>query len=208
MLLDHWAILYNHLFVILDLTTPASIIPMATVLDLNYRLECESNLNWTSTQERAVSKDYPFSDLLDETAEQFVVRVYLQCLWLPDVIAPLHILVPSLLRVKAVPSSQFSDANPHPLHLYIDPLLLTSRASANKYHLELPQILADGGGAGEIEEAMMYFALNYERTDGEGEAMGLNGTGKEGQWFNESWKKQWLDRLERRELVQRSGSSE
>jgi hypothetical protein len=47
----------------------------------------------------------------------------------------------------------------------------------------LPQILSDGGGAGEIEENMMSFALNYEP------------------WIDEGWRKGWLERMERREYV-------
>jgi hypothetical protein len=73
------------------------------------------------------------------------------------------------------------DTTPHPLHALLDPILLTARASANKYHVKLPRILSDGGGAREIEETIMWFALNYERT-GSGEA---NGGDNEGPWKNE-----------------------
>ena len=113
---------------------------------------------------------------------------------------PLNAFVPSLLRINIASSSQCSDVTPHVLHTHLDPLLLTSRASANKYHFELPQILQDGGGAGEIEETMMWFALSYERIeDDDHDSMRLDGTGKQVSWLNERWRKQWLDRLERRE---------
>ena len=95
---------------------------------------------------------------------------------------PLHLLVPSLFRVNP-PSSA---AHQHPLRTLLTPLLLTPRAATRKYHVELPEILVQGGGAGEIEESMMWFALSFEKV---GEDAG----------DDEKWKAQWLERLERRE---------
>jgi hypothetical protein len=95
---------------------------------------------------------------------------------------PLHLLVPSLLRVNA-PSST---VHQHPLRTLLIPLLLTPRAATRKYHVELPEILVQGCGAGEIEESMMWFALGYEKV---GEDVG----------DDEKWRAQWLERLERRE---------
>jgi len=40
---------------------------------------------WTPVQEKSIFRDYPFPDLSNESAEQFVVRSYLQFLWLPEV---------------------------------------------------------------------------------------------------------------------------
>jgi len=65
---------------------------------------------------------------------------------------PLHLLVPALRRINP-PSS--SVAQPHPMHAFLEPLLLTPRNISNKYHTELPQIPADGGGAGEMEETVV-----------------------------------------------------
>jgi hypothetical protein len=115
---------------------------------------------------------------------------------------PLHLLVPSMVRVNVASSSQSVPTTPHPLHALLDQLLLSVRSSSNKYHIELPQILSDGGGAGEIEESMMWFALNYEKVDGDEDRTRLNSaTHAEGPWVDEAWRKRWLERMERREYV-------
>src|ERR1700728_4864616 len=72
---------------------------------------------------------------------------------------PLHLLIPLLLHVNA----PLSVVHQHPLHTLLSPLLLTPRAATCKYHLELPEILVQGGGVGEIEESMMWFALSFEK---------------------------------------------
>src|ERR1700722_73686 len=54
-----------------------SILPRALCL--------EPRLKWTAAQEKSIFHDYPFPDLSNESAEQFVVRSYLQFLWLPEV---------------------------------------------------------------------------------------------------------------------------
>ncbi|KAG0701499.1 hypothetical protein DFH29DRAFT_926188, partial [Suillus ampliporus] len=66
-----------------------------------------------------------------------------------------------LLSLPMTPSHN----HPHPLHAFIEPLLLSLRSAANKYHNELPQILADRSGPGEAEESMVWYALGYEMTD-------------------------------------------
>lgn len=112
---------------------------------------------------------------------------------------PLNLFIPSLLRVKVASSSQPSAASPHPLHDLLEPLLLTARATSNKYHVELPQILVDGGGAGEVEETMMWFALNYEKADDDDPTRSAQQA--DGPWVDEKWRSKWLDRMERREYV-------
>lgn len=115
---------------------------------------------------------------------------------------PLCLLVPSMLRVNVASSSQPIPTTPHPLHSFLDQLLLSPRSTSNKYHIELPQILSDGGGAGEMEESMMWFALNYEKTGQDEDHTRLSGTThSEGPWIDENWRKRWLERMERRECV-------
>ena len=80
----------------------------------------------------------------------------------------------------------------------MEPLLHTVRSATNKYHVELPQILADGGGAGEMEECMMWYALNHEKGDDAENGMYVNGSDL---WTNDKWRSKWLERLERREYV-------
>jgi hypothetical protein len=91
---------------------------------------------------------------------------------------PLHLLVPSLQRVSppasstsdsGLPSTSSSSASlpnvpgPHPLHAPLDEILLTSSSVTTKYQKELPQILIQGGGAGEMEETMMWYAVSHEK---------------------------------------------
>ncbi|KIK99522.1 hypothetical protein PAXRUDRAFT_505892 [Paxillus rubicundulus Ve08.2h10] len=156
-----------------------------------------SSAKWTATQEKTINREYPFTDIHHESPDQFVVRTYLQFLWLPESIMPLHLLVPSLRRVQDVPSR--APDVPHPLHALLDPLLLSARSSAAKYHVELPQILADNGGAGEAEESMMWFASNYEKmgTDEE-EAEGAHS--EDAVMMEEKSRNKWLERLEQREV--------
>lgn len=110
---------------------------------------------------------------------------------------PLTLLIRSLLRVNVASSSQ---PTTHPLHVLISSLLLTSRSSANKYHSDLPQLLSDGGGDGEIEETMMWYALSYEKADeSEGQSRPGSIEHAEELWMNEKWRAKWLERMERRE---------
>ncbi|KAG6877131.1 hypothetical protein C0993_010083 [Termitomyces sp. T159_Od127] len=107
-------------------------------------------------------------------------------------IMPLNLLVPSLLRVTA------GHAEPHPLHSHLKPLLQTARTASLKYRVELPQILSNGGGAGEIEETMMWYALSYEKADDD---LWTRTTDlREGPWEDEKWRTRWLERMERREF--------
>ena len=109
---------------------------------------------------------------------------------------PLHLLVPSLQRVNA---SSTSDAFIHPMHAFLAPLLLTARSSANKYRTELPQILIDGGGAGEMEETMMWYALTHEKADEE--TQNSLPESADGPWVIPKWRQKYLERMERREYV-------
>lgn len=109
---------------------------------------------------------------------------------------PLSLFVPAIAGASATlspPSS--SPSSLHPLHALLDPLIMPPRAASNKYYVDLPQILADGGGAGEIEENMMWFALSFEKTEG----LGQGGEGEPEPWRDEQWRKTWLERMERRE---------
>lgn len=115
----------------------------------------------------------------------------------PQSIMPLQLLVPSLNRVSCA-----STSHPllHPLHGLLERLLLTPRACSAKYQVELSQILSDGGGAGEIEETVMWYALNNEKRDAEDERARPAGvTHDDGPWVDEKWKRKWLARMEKRE---------
>lgn len=96
--------------------------------------------------------------------------------------------MPSMLRVH---TQADNTTTPHPLHSLLERLLLTTRAVTNKYHVELPYILANGGGEGEEEESVMWFAVTHEKSENE----------EEEPWLNESWRSKWMERMERRESV-------
>ncbi|KAH7906518.1 hypothetical protein BJ138DRAFT_1117498 [Hygrophoropsis aurantiaca] len=184
---------------------------------LPFPLYTTPRVKWTTTQEKTINREYPFTLLgegVQETPDQYVVRTYLQFLWLPESIMPLSLLIPSFRRVspnETHPSAQGDHpetyARPHPLHALLQPLFLSVRTSAAKYHTELPQILANNGGAGEIEEGMMWFASAYEKFEDKdsddkggvnGAGMGMNDDLKED--AEERWRRKWLERLERREI--------
>lgn len=81
----------------------------------------------------------------------------------------------------------------------MDPLLLSVRSVATKYHTELPQILAQDGGEGDPEESMMWYALSYEMGEpGEGSTSVNN---EDAILLEEKSRNLWLERLERREWV-------
>jgi hypothetical protein len=104
---------------------------------------------------------------------------------------PLHLLGPSLRRVHAPSTSTV-----HPLHALLDSLLLTTGSTTKKYREELPKILMNGGGAGEMEETMMWYAVSHEKAEEEDWTRAAN---DDGPWVDEKWRKNWLDRMERRE---------
>ncbi|KAF4569907.1 hypothetical protein EYR40_008887 [Pleurotus pulmonarius] len=162
---------------------------MATIEKEYHLRQSSKSQNWTANQEKSISKDFPFSDIALETPDQYVARMYLQFLWLPESIVPLELLIPAIQRVQVA-----STSTQHPLHALLEPLLLTPRSVRNKYHVELLQILADNGGAGEIEETMMWYVLNYEKFDHITES-------DDGGRASDTWRKKWLIRMERREYV-------
>ncbi|KAF9469588.1 hypothetical protein BDZ94DRAFT_1303288 [Collybia nuda] len=163
------------------------------LIALHHDLESSQRVGWTQTQEKTLA-EYPFVRE-EETNEQYVARTYLQFLWLPESIMPLNVLVPSFLRVGPL---AMPNETPHPLHEFLKPLLLTARSASNKYHVELPQILEDGGGAGEIEETMMWYALNHEQADDE--LWAQTSAAGEGPWVDATWRTKWIERMERREF--------
>ncbi|PBK66903.1 hypothetical protein ARMSODRAFT_938608 [Armillaria solidipes] len=171
---------------------------MTEISSFAFRL-APSQVNWSESHAKTLSKDYPFTDIANETPDMYVQRTYLQFLWLPESIMPLTLLIPSLLRVNIASSSQ---PTTHPLHVLISSLLLTSRSAANKYHTDLPQLLSDGGGDGEIEETMMWYALSYEKADeSEGQSRPGSVERAEELWMSEKWRDKWLERMERREVL-------
>ena len=107
---------------------------------------------------------------------------------------PLNLLSLSLRRVHAPSTSTV-----HPLHALLDPLLLTTGSTTKKYREELPKILINGGGAGEMEETMMWYAVSHEKAEEEDRTRSVTSANDDGPWVDEKWRKNWLDRMERRE---------
>jgi hypothetical protein len=134
-----------------------------------------------------------------ENWSEFVIRRYLEALWLPEVSYRPQLLVGTLLTsrqslinltllvssLRQVPSHSIPDS--------IFPLLKSARETQNKYHQELPKILAEQGGGGEVEESMMWYAWSHEKYAA---PEGVDAEEHERQWRNK-----WLDKLEKRESV-------
>ena len=115
---------------------------------------------------------------------------------------PLSLFVPAIASAStaATLSSTPSPSLLHPLHALLEPLIMAPRAASNKYHIDLLQILTDGGGAGEIEENMMWFTLSFEKYEGIAGLSRESKTEEESEpWRDEKWRKAWLERMERRE---------
>ncbi|KAJ3750912.1 hypothetical protein DFH05DRAFT_1567457 [Lentinula detonsa] len=174
-------------------------------------IDLKPRIKWSTSQEKSVNREYPFTDLNNETPEQFVVRNYLQFLWLPESLMPLDLLVASLRRVQVASTSTDSLSSPHPLHALLDPILLTARTAANKYQTELPRILDNSGGAGEIEETMMWFVLSSEKPHesqherertrtNTGSSVSSAQSVESPVWLDEKWRASWIRRMERREV--------
>ena len=94
----------------------------------------------------------------------------------------LNLFIPSIQRVKYALSSSATAS--HPLHAILSPLLQTTRTTADKYRTDLPKILFDGAGTGDIEESMILYAFHHQ-------------IGSEDS--DEQWREKWLERMEHRE---------
>ena len=76
-------------------------------------------------------------------------------------------------------------------------LFLTSRQCSEKYQRSIPELLSSGNPEepNDFEQSVMWFAFKNDKPPGES-IFGGDEEEKE-----EKWKKDWLDRMERRELV-------
>ena len=95
------------------------------------------------------------------------------------------------------------------MHASLKPLLLTTLLVSKKYHTELAQILTNSGGAGEMEETMMWYVVEHEKPIEDDSQRFSSGSsphkhgegGNDGPWINEAWRKKYLERMEKREYV-------
>ena len=79
----------------------------------------------------------------------------------------------------------------------LESLFLTSRQCSEKYHRLVPEILNTGNSdaPNDFEQGMMWFAFKNDKPPDE------SGYGDNEEEKEEKWKKDWLDRMERRESV-------
>ncbi|KAF9509966.1 hypothetical protein BS47DRAFT_108863 [Hydnum rufescens UP504] len=153
---------------------------------LPYKLSSECPAPWPATMTFPVASSYPFlTASSDDSPNDFVVRCYLETLWLPEAICSLHHLVPSLRRV-----APDSPTSPHPLPPLVTPLLLTVRDITVKYRVDLPRVIQAGEGDGQLDDAIMSFSWAHERRDDTRDG-----------GDDDKWTKRWLQRLERRETL-------
>ncbi|KAI0354521.1 hypothetical protein OH77DRAFT_1481911 [Trametes cingulata] len=163
-----------------------------------YELPTNPAVKWLATQERNINKELPYPDSATETPEEYVSRTYLQFLWLPQSIMPLQFLIPALLRVAKAPSSPSTSQSPtvHPLHALLKPILLTSRASSQKYHTRISQFLAEETDPADTEEEYICYAYQKDKLADADEAR----DGEDEDEAQERLKHAWLERMERREV--------
>ena len=55
------------------------------LLSLPYTLEETCPIPWSTSAESQLHGDYPSADIKEETEQEFVIRRYLETLWLPEV---------------------------------------------------------------------------------------------------------------------------
>ncbi|GJJ15806.1 hypothetical protein Clacol_010084 [Clathrus columnatus] len=118
-----------------------------------------------------------------ETLEEYIIKRYLETLWLPESITSFPHFIKDLRRIIIPP-----DIDPREL---FKPLLLPVDAIRGKYHVQLSRVLQDEGREGEIEETMMWFAYRnegYHRETEEG-----------GEVQVETARKEWLTKMEYQE---------
>ncbi|KAJ3005393.1 hypothetical protein NUW54_g4357 [Trametes sanguinea] len=111
---------------------------------------------------------------------------------------PLQFLIPSLLRIAyASPASPSTSHTlvPHPLHSLLQAILLTSRASAQKYHSRIPQLLAEENEPADAEEEYMWYAYHKDKS-----ADVERQEGQDEYEMHERLKTAWLEKMERREV--------
>jgi hypothetical protein len=52
---------------------------------LHHSLDFTLPIRWSANQENTLRRDYPFANPTQEEDDQYVIRTYLQFLWLPEV---------------------------------------------------------------------------------------------------------------------------
>ncbi|KAI0643415.1 DNA replication regulator SLD3-domain-containing protein [Trametes meyenii] len=107
-----------------------------------------------------------------------------------------------MLRVELDSSSSPSTSQtppPHPLHSLLKPVLLTSRASSQKYHSRIAQLLVEEDDPADAEEEYVWYAYHKDKiADTDADAGGQDG--QDEHETHERLKVAWLERMERREV--------
>ncbi|KAF9653575.1 hypothetical protein BDM02DRAFT_3257668 [Thelephora ganbajun] len=161
-------------------------------ITIMYSLPTVCPVKWTATQERSILRGYPnVAGPSTANLQPNAVKIlYLQFLWLPESLMSLQRLHLSLRRL--IPPT-----SPDPTLLAdLESLFLTSRQCSEKYQHLIPEVLntANPDELIDFEQSVMWFAFKNDKPPDES-AFGDNEEEKE-----EKWKKDWLDRMERREV--------
>ena len=80
------------------------------------------------------------------------------------------------------------------MHTFLEPLPLTPRHTSSKYYAEFLQILADRGGAGEMEETMWYAVIHEKAGDDL-----ILPENADRSWVDAKWKDVYLEKMEKQE---------
>ena len=116
---------------------------------------------------------------------------------------PLQFLIPAMLRVTTStspsspnPSQQEHERQPptaHPLHALLSPVLLTSRATSQKYHTRIPQLFDEEKEPEGPEEEYIAYAYEKDKVPEEESSEDFEA--------QDRIKVAWLEKYERREYV-------
>jgi hypothetical protein len=106
---------------------------------------------------------------------------------------PLRFFAPSLQRL--LQSAASGDDKPNHIS-EVEPILLSVRGCAQKYSQDIPEILSqdEPPEEPEAEEALIWYAFNHEQAPEQAE-------GSNNALDEDTWRKRWLDRMDKREYV-------
>ncbi|TFY80051.1 hypothetical protein EWM64_g3957 [Hericium alpestre] len=148
---------------------------------MHYKLATTGHIKWNENQEKSISisstlfhPSQPYASL-----DERVRLIYLQFLYLPEVLFPLRHLTRMLLSLV-----ESNDAAA--LHASLDSISLTNRWCSYKYQEQVPKVLAQRLQVG-LEDQMMLFAFDH-RADSES----MDDS-------DEDTSRTWLEQMEKRE---------
>ncbi|KAA1475017.1 hypothetical protein DENSPDRAFT_401776 [Dentipellis sp. KUC8613] len=159
---------------------------------MHYRLFTDSSVKWTANQEKSIiSANPPFFSTHEPapSLESQVRRVYLQFLYLPEILMPLRQLPDTLLLLIACNETSSVPS----LHAALDNISLTNRWCSYKYQDQIRNMLSSRDATDDLESQMATFSSSHWSPE-ESEA-DVSGSSE-----GESLRNTWLEYMEKREV--------